>query len=95
MIDPAQTILFLVIIVLSVLLVILGIQTFFVLKELRSTLSKANKVLEDAGEITKSISAPVSTVSSLLTGLKAGSLFANLLKKADLIHTEKGDKENE
>lgn len=95
MIDPAQTILFLVIIVLSILLVVLGIQAFFVLKELRSTLSKANKVLDDAGEITKSISAPVSTFSSLLTGLKAGSIFANFLKKVDLSHNEKRDKKDE
>src|SRR5450759_4508350 len=45
MIDPAQTALFIVIIVLTVLLVVLGIQVFFILRELRKTITKVNKVL--------------------------------------------------
>ena len=47
MIDPAQTALFLVIIVLTILLLGLGIQVFFILRELRKTVDKANKVLDD------------------------------------------------
>ena len=77
--DPAQTALFLVIIVLTVLLLVLGVQVFFILKELRRTVSKANKVLDDTGAITSSVSGPISTLSSLAMGLKAGGVIARLL----------------
>ncbi len=79
MIDPAQTALFLVIIVLTILLLILGIQVFFILKEFRKTLAKANKVLDDTGLITESVSVPISNLSSVVTGIKAGTLLANIL----------------
>lgn len=82
MIDPAQTALFLVIIALTVLLLILGIQVFFILRELRKTLEKANKVLDDTGVITESVSKPISNLSSLTTGLKFGAIIANILKKS-------------
>ena len=79
MIDPAQTALFLVIIVLTILLLILGIQVFFILKEFRKTLAKANKVLDDTGLITESVSVPISNLSSVVAGIKAGTLLANIL----------------
>ncbi len=82
MTDPAQTALFLVIIALTILLIVLGIQVFFILRELRKTVEKANKVLEDTGVITESVSKPIANISSLTTGLKAGALIANLLKKS-------------
>jgi hypothetical protein len=86
MIDPAQMILLLVVVVLTVLLVILGIQVFFILKELRKTLDKPNKILDDTGKITESISEPVSLLSSVLMGIKSGMLvssFFNKKKKED------------
>jgi len=79
MIDPAQIVLFLVIIVLAVLLVILGIQVFFILRELRQTITKVNKVLDDTGTITESVSGPISNISTLMMGLKTGATFASLL----------------
>jgi hypothetical protein len=79
MIDPAQTALFLVIIILSVLLLVLGIQIFFILRELRLTVAKANKVLDDTGVITESVSGPISALSTLAMGLKTGATVANIL----------------
>lgn len=81
MLDTAQVVLLFVVIVLTVLLVILGIQVFFILRELRHTLNKANKVLEDTGSITESVSGPIATVSALMSGVKTGALIAGLLKK--------------
>ncbi len=80
MIDPAQTALFLVIIVLTILLLVLGVQVFFILRGLRQTIDKANKVLDDTGVITESVSGPISSLSSLATGIKTGSAIAQLLK---------------
>lgn len=92
--DPAQTALFLVIIVLTILLLVLGIQVFFILRELRHTVSKANKVLDDTGIITKSVSGPISSFSSLAMGLKAGSSFMNLLRNKKKKTREEPDKED-
>lgn len=79
--DPAQTVLFLVITVLTLLLLVLGIQVFFILRELRQTITKTNKVLDDAGEITESVSAPISNLSGIAMGLKTGVKIASLFKQ--------------
>jgi len=82
MIDPVQLVLLIVILVLTVLLVVLGIQIFFILKELRQTITKTNKVLDNADSITENIEAPLSALSSLAFGVKASSLItvAKLIK---------------
>jgi len=79
MTDPAQLILLIIILILSVLLVVLGLQVFFILKDLRETIAKANKVLDDAGQITESVSAPVSSLASILMGVKTGVIASKLL----------------
>ena len=86
MIDPAQTALFLVIIVLTILLIILGIQVFFILRELRKTINKTNKILDDTGAITESVSGPISSFSSIAMGLKVGSKLAKILNGKDKKH---------
>jgi len=75
MIDTVQLVLLLVIVVLTVLLVILGVQVFYILKDVRNTLTKANRVLDNAGSITENISVPIATFSSLTSSLKAGSIL--------------------
>lgn len=79
--DAAQIALFIVIIVLAILLLALGVQVFFILREFRKTVSKANKVLDNTNIITGSVSAPLSSVSSLVAGIKTGASFLNLFKK--------------
>ena len=89
MIDPAQTALFLVIIVLTILLLILGVQVFFILRELRKTIDKANKVLDDTGLITESVSGPISSLSTLVMGVKTGATVASLINLAKKKSTKK------
>lgn len=81
MMDSAQIILLFVIVVSTILLLILGIQVFFILKEFRKTVAKANKVLDDTGIITESVSGPISTLSSLTAGVKVGRSILSFLKK--------------
>src|SRR3989338_832277 len=81
MIDSAQTILFIVIIVLTIFLLVLGVQVFFILRDLRKTVNKANKVLDNTNVITQSVSAPISSLSSIAMGIKTGSSFISLFKK--------------
>lgn len=75
MIDPVQLVLLIVIIILTILLVILGVQVFLILKELRQTISKTNRVLDNADSITENIEAPLEALSSMALGVKASSII--------------------
>lgn len=81
MIDTAQTLLLIVVVVLTVLLLVLGVQVYFILAELRKTIMKANKVLDDASIITESISEPVAAVSNIVSGFKTGAMIASFFNK--------------
>ena len=82
MYDPAQILLFIIIIILTVFLVILGIQVSLILKDLRKTIAKANKVLDDSGEITEAVKGPVTGLSQAIMGFKASNTLLNLINKA-------------
>jgi len=77
--DTVQILLYTVVGILTVLLLLLGVQVFFILREIRGTISKANKVLDDAGIISTSISRPVESFSTIMSGVKVGSLVASFL----------------
>lgn len=81
MVGTVEAVLLFVLVVLAALLLILGIQVFFILRELRETVSKANKVLDDTGVITQSVSAPLSKLSSIALGVKTGASIAALLTR--------------
>lgn len=81
MYDPAQILLFIVIIVLTIFLVILGIQVSLILKDLRKTIAKTNKVLDDTAEITEAVKGPVTGFSGAIMGLKTGNSLMNLINK--------------
>lgn len=66
MVDATQFLLAFVILVLTAMITVIGIQVYLILREFRSTLSKANKVLDDTGVISESVSKPVSTVLNIL-----------------------------
>ena len=81
MIEAAQIVQFvlvIVIVVLAILLVVLGIQVYFILKELRQTVIKTNKVLDDTEVITESIAEPVSSLASIGTTIKAATSIVNM-----------------
>jgi hypothetical protein len=79
--DIAQVALFVVIIVLAILLVALGIQVFFILREFHKTVTKANRVLDDTEAITHSVSAPLSSLSGIAMGLKTVGPLIGFFKK--------------
>jgi hypothetical protein len=94
--DVAQLALFVVIMVLAVLLLALGIQVYFILREFRKTVNKANKVLDNTDIITGSVSGPISSLTGLTAGIKAGASIMNLFKKiiSKDEDSEKKDKKN-
>lgn len=80
-IDSVQLVLLIVIIILAVIFVVLGIQVFFILKELKNTLAKTNKILDEVESLTESISEPVSFISGLLFSSKTFASIINFIRK--------------
>lgn len=83
MVDSVQAILLMVIILLTVLLLVLGVQVFFILRELRQTLVRATRVLENTETITESVSGPMSFLSGLILSTKSLSAISKILKNKD------------
>lgn len=67
MIDPVQAVLLFVILLLSILFVILGVQVFLILKDLRITIKKANYILDEVHEITENIAEPMNFIHSIFS----------------------------
>lgn len=79
--DAIQAVLLTVIVLLTLLVLILGIQVFFILRELRRTLTHATRVLENTETITQSVSEPVSFLSGLILSTKSLGAITKVLKK--------------
>lgn len=86
--DTVQLVLLIVILALTLLLVILGIQVFMILREVRKTITKANRVLDNTGSITESVSRPIQSLSSLIGSASSSALVARLIKLALRGHHE-------
>ena len=68
----------------TMLMVALGVQVWYILKEVRVSIEKMNKMLEDGGKMTGAVSEGVASVGGLLSGIKAGlSFFTSLRKKGE------------
>ena len=78
--DPVQLTIIGVSIALTIILVIIGIQVALILKEVRQSVIKANKMLDDSGKITETVSNGVTHMSGFINGLKTGVSFISSLK---------------
>lgn len=90
--DVAQIALFIIIVLLTILFLVVGIQVFFILKEFRKTVSKANKVLDNTNVITQSVSTPLSSLSGFAACVKSGTSVVSFIKK--LISKDEDEKKN-
>jgi len=81
--DAFQLLLVLVVTSLTTLLVFVGIQVVFILKEIRQSTQKINKILDDLGVISESVAKPVASVSGFLTGIQTGAKLIKLLKEEE------------
>jgi uncharacterized protein YoxC len=81
MLNLTQTLLVVVITVLTVLLTIIGIQLIYILKEFRTTLHRVNQVLDQADYAITRITAPAQTLLHLVDGLKQGAKLMELVVK--------------
>jgi len=79
MINLTQVILVVVITTLTILLTFIGIQVVYILKDLRETLQKVNKIVGQAESLTTAISKPITGISSLVEGIQSSMKIAELL----------------
>ncbi|OGE25382.1 hypothetical protein A3H85_00965 [Candidatus Daviesbacteria bacterium RIFCSPLOWO2_02_FULL_40_8] len=70
--DFLQVALILLIVVLGVFLSILGIQVFFILKDLRRSLNKLDEVLNDAQNIADDLEKPSRAIGEVTEVLESG-----------------------
>lgn len=81
MIDTVQLVLLSVIILLAVLFIVLGVQVFLILRELKSALSKTNKILDEVEELTESVSEPLSFITGFLFSSKTLGILSKIFKR--------------
>lgn len=79
--DISQVVLLSVIIVLSIFLVTLGFQAFFVLKDMRKTLTRLNKFFDNVDDLVFQVKKPVTSAGALFTAITAGAGLNHLLQK--------------
>ncbi len=94
--DSTQILLYSVVTILTVLLVVLGVQVFFILKEAKRTLDKINKILDDANLISESVARPIVGFSNFLEGVKSfGNLVNMVMNKNGGADTQRDYSEEE
>lgn len=69
--DPVQILLFAVVITLTVLLVVVGIQVFLILRETRRAIKKTNKLLEEAQDVLPIVKRPFTTAANIFEAIKS------------------------
>lgn len=68
--------------VVIVFFIILGVQVFFLIQDVRKTITKANRVLDNTNDITESITEPLSALSGVVGTLGTGAILTKILKVA-------------
>jgi len=82
--DIPQIVIIFSLVFITTTIVVSGIWLIKIFKELKITLVKTNKILDDTQSITSSVAKPISSISEFVIGFKNGfSFFNNLFDKKD------------
>jgi hypothetical protein len=82
--DITQIVIIVSLLSITGIIVASGIWLIKIFKELKITLNKTNKILDDTQSITNSVAKPISSISEFVMGFKNGfSFFNNLFDKKD------------
>ena len=79
--DITQAVILTVIVILTIFLLVIGFQAFFVLKDLRKTLTRMNKLVEDTDNIVEQVKKPVESAGNLFAAVATGAGIAHLIKR--------------
>lgn len=75
--DATQLILAVSVFIITITVFAIGVWIIIVLNELRTTIQKANQILDDTHSITQAVSHPVESFSDFLMGFKNGLSIVN------------------
>jgi len=82
--EPVQIVIIGISIVLTSLFIALGVQFWFILKEVRGSLQRVNSMLDDAAKVTHAVGGGLTNMSGLMNGIKSGmSLVTTLRNKGE------------
>lgn len=82
--DPVQLTIIVISFILTLLLVILGAQVWYIFKEIRTSLTKMNSMLDDAKKVTMTVGDSVSGMAGVASGVRAAlSVFKAFKKKTN------------
>lgn len=82
--DPTQLTIIIISFALTLLLIILGIQVWYILKEIRISLQKMNSMLDDAKKVSGTVSEGIVGMSGFMNGLKTGiTAVTSFMHKGD------------
>jgi len=70
--DPLIVLMIVVVSMLTVLLVIVGVQVILILKEVRRVLSRVNSTIDTVDKVVGNISSPFAQMGGMIEGLKGG-----------------------
>lgn len=79
--DTTQVILIAIVVVLAALLVAIGTQAFFVLRDLRKSLVRANILFDEVEDLVDHIKKPVESIGNLTAAITTGAGIAHLIKR--------------
>ncbi len=79
--DLPQIILLTVIVIVSAILIVIGIQIIGILKEAKETLHKTDQILDDVNFLTRSLTRGSSTLTHMFTSLESGVQLVGMLTK--------------
>lgn len=80
MIDTVQAVLLFVIVLLTILFIVLGVQVFYLLKDFRETVKRTNRILDDVEIISDGVKTTVVSVSDAVSGVTSMTTVAKILQ---------------
>lgn len=83
MAETTQILLITVIIVLTILLTVMGVQVIYILKEFRKTVENVNKILDDVETASHSLAGSINGLTGLTAGLKTALSFFSFFKRKE------------
>ncbi len=79
--DPVQLTIIVISFILTLLLVVLGVQVWYIFKEIRTSLTKMNSMLDDAKKVTSTVGDSVSGMAGVASGIRAAMSVFKVFKK--------------
>lgn len=86
MIDTVQAVLLFVIVILTILFIVLGVQVFLILKDFRLTLKRTNNILENVEKVSTGVTGSFTSLSDMLGG---ASTIGSVVKILSLFRRKK------